>query len=246
MEGSIPKLTLTPDLTQSAPPRAPCPAGGGGRGAHPRGAPGGGQLRKGDRPAQHPANSHLRRGGAAEHRRLLPGRPGGRAHQGYMVSVGADAHRPGGGAGERSSRPRRRRGWRGLFHRAKDSLENLKLQYSKAEENVDRIVQALEGHQGTADEGHRRTRSDVREEPPVLQGAHHVPPGRANRSSKKSRRAPFRSFAPRRKRAAGRRTPRPPMTTPTVWSALKRSSTTWSSPELVSSQMGPQIRMIQK
>ena len=42
-----------------------------------------------------------------------------------------------------------KKGLAGLFRRATDSLENMKIQYSKAETNVDRISQALEQHQLT-------------------------------------------------------------------------------------------------
>lgn len=42
-----------------------------------------------------------------------------------------------------------KKGLAGLFRRAGDSLEKMKVQYSKAETNVDRIAQALEQHQIT-------------------------------------------------------------------------------------------------
>ena len=45
--------------------------------------------------------------------------------------------------------PQEKKDLAGLFRRATDSLESLKLQYSKAETNVDRIAQALESHQLT-------------------------------------------------------------------------------------------------
>ena len=43
----------------------------------------------------------------------------------------------------------KKKGLAGLFQRAGDSMEKLKVQYSKAETNVDRITEALEKHQVT-------------------------------------------------------------------------------------------------
>ena len=43
----------------------------------------------------------------------------------------------------------KKKGLAGLFQRAGDSMEKLKVQYSKAETNVDRITEALEKHQLT-------------------------------------------------------------------------------------------------
>lgn len=45
--------------------------------------------------------------------------------------------------------PEKKKGLAGLFQKTSNSIENMKLQYSKAETNVDRIVEALEGHQLT-------------------------------------------------------------------------------------------------
>lgn len=45
--------------------------------------------------------------------------------------------------------PEKKKGLAGLFQRTSNTLENMKTQYSKAETNVDRIVEALEGHQLT-------------------------------------------------------------------------------------------------
>ncbi|MGN0979631.1 MAG: toxic anion resistance protein [Candidatus Avoscillospira sp.] len=45
--------------------------------------------------------------------------------------------------------PEQKKGFAGLFQRANNSVEKMKLQYSKAETNVDRISEALEKHQIT-------------------------------------------------------------------------------------------------
>ena len=70
-------------------------------------------------------------------------------------------------------------GFFGLFKKAGSKLEAMKAQYAKVETNVDKIARELEQHQVTLLKDERRGHAgpDVRAEPEILQGAHHVHPG---------------------------------------------------------------------
>ena len=56
----------------------------------------------------------------------------------------------------------------GFFKKKRNELEAMKVAYTKAEANVDKIVEVLEGHQVTPDEGHRHAGPDVRAQHQVL------------------------------------------------------------------------------
>lgn len=147
MEGSIPKLTLTPDLTQSAPPAPPAQQVEEAAVLTPE------ERQAVDSFAKeidlHNTQQILTYGAAAQQNiadfsqgALEAVRTKDMGEVGQMLTdLVAELGK--------IEPPQEKKGLAGLFHRAKDSLENLKLQYSKAEENVDRIVQALEGHQVT-------------------------------------------------------------------------------------------------
>ncbi len=118
----------------------------------------------------------------------------------------------------------------GFFQKKRNELEAMKVAYSKAETNVDKIVQILEGHQVTLmkdiamlDQMYDLNTKYYKELTMyILAGQEEAPAGPGRTS--------WRSCARRRPPPAPRRTPRPTTTWPTCAPGLRRRSTTWSSP----------------